>query len=76
MAGFNGCCPVFFGLTGLYMWSGVLNVTCFFMLMVSKAIDSASLGIWNLTIPSLSDAAYDRKDLRACCVLEDIESDG
>ena len=45
MAGFNGCCPVFFGLTGLYVWSYVLNVTCFLVLTVSKAIDGASLGI-------------------------------
>ena len=36
---------------------------CFFMLMVSKAMDGASLGIWNLTIPSLSDAAYERRIL-------------
>ena len=75
MAGFNGCRPVFFGLLGLYVWSGVLNVTCFLVLIVSKAIDGASLGIWNLTMRNLSDATYKRRDLTACSVLEDIKSD-
>ena len=54
---------MFFGLTGLYVWSGVLNVTCFLVLMVPKAIDGASLGISNLTIPNLSDAAYENRIL-------------
>ena len=63
MAGFNGCCPVFFGLMGLYVWSGVLNVTCFLVMIVSKAIYGASLGIWNLTTPNLSDTTYERRTL-------------
>ena len=63
MAGFNGCCPVLFGLIGLYIWSDVLNVICFLVVTVSKAIDGASLGIWNLTMPNLSDAAYERRIL-------------
>ena len=61
MAGFSGCCLVFLGLMGLYVWSGVLNVTCFPVLIVSKVVDGASLGIWNLTMPNLSDAVYDRR---------------
>ena len=63
MAGFNSCCPVIFGLIGLYVWSGVLNVTCFLVLIVSKVIDGASLGIWNLTMPNLTDATYERRIL-------------
>ena len=31
--------------------------------MVSKAVDGTSLGIRNLTMPNLSDAAYDRRIL-------------
>ena len=61
MAGFNSCCLVFLGLMGLYLWSGVLNVTYFPVLIVSKVVNGASLGIWNLTMPNLSDAAYDRR---------------
>ena len=61
MAGFNGCCLVFLGLMGLYMWSGVLNMTCFLVLIVSKIVDGASLGIWNLIVPNLSDAVDDRR---------------
>ena len=45
MAGFSGCCLLFVGLTGLYMQSGVLNVTCFVKLMVSNAVEGASFGI-------------------------------
>ena len=54
---------MFFGFAGLYDRSGVLKVTCFLVLMVSKALVGVSLGIWNLTIPNLSDAAYDRRIL-------------
>ena len=61
MAGFNGCCPVLLGLMGLYVWSGVLNMTCFPVLIVSKVVNGASLGIWNLKMPNLSDAVYDRR---------------
>ena len=63
MADFNGCCPIFLGLDGLYDRSGVLKVTCFLVLMVSNALVDVSLGIWNFTIPNLSDAAYDKRIL-------------
>ena len=61
MSGFNGCCPVFLGLMGLYVWSAVLNVTCLLVLIVSKVVDGTSLHIWNLTMSNLSDATYNRR---------------
>ena len=45
MAGFSGCCLLLVGLTGLYLQSSVLNMTCFVMLMVSHAVEAASFGI-------------------------------
>ena len=33
---------------------------CFLELMAFKAVGGTSLGIWNFTMPTLSDAAYDR----------------
>ena len=48
---------------------------CFLVPMVSKAIDGASLGIWNLTIPNLSDAAYERRILGLVVSLK-TKSDG
>ena len=59
MADFNGCsCAVFF-FTGLYVWIGVLKVTCFLVVIASTAV-GVLFGIWNFTIPSFSDAAYDK----------------
>ena len=44
------------------MWIGVLKVTRFLVVIASTAV-GVSLGIWNFTIPSFSDAAYDRRIL-------------
>ena len=62
MEDFNGCSsPVFF-LTGLYIWIGDLNVTRFLVVIASTAV-GVSLGILNFTMPSFSDAAYDKSIL-------------
>ena len=45
MAGFSVCCLLFVGLTGLFVQSGVLNLTCFVTLIVSNAVEGVSLGI-------------------------------
>ena len=60
MASFNGCCLLFLGLIGIYVWSGVLNAMFLLELMVSKVVDVTPLNIWNFTMPNLSDAAYYR----------------
>ena len=76
MAGFNSCCPVFFGLIGLYNVEWCPECNMFLGADSVQSIDGALLGIWNLTMPYLSDATYERRILGLVVSLEDIKSDG